>query len=121
MNYRERLVKAINLYSPGHCKDLILQQIDALISKFEKYLLNRLFKSMDNYTSDKIEEIEKALKSESFFNLTDEEINPELIVNLKLGKKYSPKTNYSIYTEIDRFNKEIILILKSYVKSEFNI
>ena len=27
INYRERLVKTINLYSPIHCKDLILQQL----------------------------------------------------------------------------------------------
>ena len=76
---------------------------------------------MDNYASDEIKEIEKALKSESFFNLTDENINLELIENLKLGKKYSPKTNYAINSEIDRFNKEIILIIKPYIKSEFNI
>jgi len=75
---------------------LILQQFDVLIAKFEQYILNRLFRSMDNYASDEIKEIEKALKSESFFNLTDENIYLELIENLKLGKKYSPKTNYAI-------------------------
>ena len=91
MNYRERLVKTISLYSPIHCKDLILQQLESWIGKFEQYILNRLFRPMDNYSSDEIKEIKKALKSESFFNLTDENINPELIQNLKLGKKYSPK------------------------------
>lgn len=46
---------------------------------------------MDDYTSEEMESIEQALNRESFFNLTDEEINHELIKNLKLGKKYSTK------------------------------
>ena len=44
---------------------------------------------MDNYASDKIKEIEKPLKRESFFNQTDENINPELIKNLKLGNYFN--------------------------------
>ena len=98
-----------------------MQHLNDLIAQFEQYLLNRLFRSMDNYASEEIKEIENALNSDSFFNLTDEKIKPELIENLKLGKKYSPKTNYSIKSEIEKFNKEIIAIINSYVKSEFKI
>ena len=49
---------------------------------------------------EEILEIENTLKRESFFNLTNININEELIKNLKLGKKYSPKTDYSILSEI---------------------
>ena len=100
MNFREKLVKAIEVYSPINCKNSIMQHLNDLIAQFEQYLLNRLFRSMDNYASEEIKEIENALNSDSFFNLTDEKIKPELIENLKLGKKYSPKTNYSIKSEI---------------------
>ena len=66
---------------------------------------------MDNYASEEIKEIENAHNSDSFFNLTDEKIKPELIENLKLGKKYSPKTNYSIKSEIEKLLQSSILTL----------
>ena len=78
-------------------------KLNDLIKKFEFLILNKLNKSMENYASEEIE-IETALKSESFFNLTNVNVNEGLIENLKLGKKYTPKTNYSILSEILKFN-----------------
>ena len=96
-------------------------KLNDLIKKFEFLILNKLNKSMENYASEEILEIETALKSESFFNLTNVNVNEGLIENLKLGKKNTPKTNYSILSEILKFNKEIVSVIKAYVKSEFKI
>ena len=78
-------------------------KLNDLIKKFEFLILNKLNKSMENYASEEIE-IETALKSESFFNLTNVNVNEGLIENLKLGKTNTPKTNYSILSEILKFN-----------------
>ena len=57
--------------------------------------------------------------NESFFNLTNCKINQQLIENLKLGKKYTPKTKYYSTVEITKFNSEIANIFKSLIHSEF--
>ncbi len=76
---------------------------------------------MDSYTEEELNEIEKSLKSESFFNLTTGTINQELIDNLKFGKKFTPKTRYSSNIEINKFNREIVSVLKPFLKLEFNV
>ena len=87
-------------------------KLNDLIKKFEFLILNKLNKSMENYASEEILEIETALKSESFFNLTNVNVNEGLIENLKLGKKYTPKTNYSKLSEILNSTKKLYQLLK---------
>ena len=76
---------------------------------------------MDNYTEEELNEIIKSLNSESFFSLTTGTIGQDLIDNLKLGKKFTPKTRYSSNAEMTKFNIEIVSVLKPFLISEFNV
>ena len=121
MDYKYRIVNCIETYSPISLKQSILTNKHKIISHFEKMLLIRLYRSMDSYTEEELNEIEKSLRSASFFNLTRGTINQELIDNLKFGKKFTPKTRYSSNIEMNKFNREIVSVLKPFLKSEFNV
>ena len=121
MDYKYRIVNCIETYSPISLKQSILGNKHKIISHFEKLILIRLHRSMDNYTEEELNEIEKSLKRESFFNLTNGTIGQELIDNLKFGKKNTPKTRYSSNTEMTKFNKEIVSVLKPFLKLELNV
>ena len=121
MNYECRIVDCIESFSPICLKQSILFNKNQIITYFEKLLLKQLYRSMDSYTAEEIIEIGQSLNSESFFNLTNEEIDSELVNSLKLGKKFTPRTKFSQNKEIVKFNNEIVSVVKSYLKTEFKV
>ena len=73
MNYQARINNCIKTFSPISLKQSILLNENLLISHFER-------NSMDIYAAEETKEITKALKSESFFNLTNCKINQKSIL-----------------------------------------
>lgn len=73
---------------------------------------------MKTYAENEIVEIMRSLLAKNFFNLSNE--NFKETVNLKSGKKYTPKTKFNVKLEIFKFNIEVGKILERFLLREFN-
>ena len=93
--------------------------IPKLISKFVSLIKLQLKKLLNQYTENKIFQIEKTLMDDCFFNLSNSPVKGHIRTNLKLGKKLSPKTKCDFFKQIRLLNAETAKSIQADILNAF--
>ena len=94
------------------------ENLIALVKTMENSLTTKIKGFMSKLAKTELEDIMANLKGENFFNLSGNPIDPEVIYNLKKGKKFTPFSPINIKKELRKFEEEIIMILNNIFGNE---